>query len=58
MTIDDKFTFCETTIQQFQILMESLNPKKATVGNDLSGTLIYADVIPIHKKDEKTNTEN
>ena len=87
VTIDDKFTFFETTIQQFQTQIELLDPKKATVENDIPSKIIiatneissvyltkiyndskdfqnfpdslkYADVIPIHKKDEKTNKEN
>ena len=87
MTITDKFFFRESRNEEFQEHIKSLNPKKATVENDIptkmlittneitSGftTKIYndskddqifpdslknGDVIPIHKKEEKTNKEN
>ena len=87
VTITDKFFFRGSRNEEFQEQIKSLNPKKATVENDIptkmlittneitSGfiTKIYndskddqilpdslknADVIPIHKKEEKTNKEN
>ena len=33
--IDDKFSFSETKNQQIQVQIKSLNPKKATVENDI-----------------------
>ena len=87
VNIDDKFSFSESTDQQFQALIKSLDPKKVTVDNDIPSKMLLvtneissiylskiynfsqadqrfpdslknADVIPIHKKDEKTNKEN
>ena len=42
VTIDDKFTFFETTIQQFQTQIELLDPKKATVENDIPSKILIA----------------
>ena len=87
MNIEDKFSFNESTDQQFQVQIKSLDPKNATVDNDIPSKMLIvtndissvylskiynysqadqrfpdslknADVIPIHKKDEKTNEEN
>ena len=33
VNIDDKFSFSESTDQQFQVQIKSLDPKKATVDN-------------------------
>ena len=82
-----RFSFKTTTDHEFQSQINTLNPKKAAVENDIPakiliasndissifltkiyneskddqifpGTLKNADVIPIHKKDERTSKEN
>ena len=87
MNIEEQFSFSESTDQQIQVQIKSLDPKKATVDNDIPSKMLIvtnkissvylskiynyfqadqrfpdslknADVIPIHKKDEKTNEEN
>ena len=87
VTITEKFCFKKTTMEEFQTKISNLDPKKASVENDIPTkilietndiskvylTNIYnesienqifpdslkqADVIPTHKKDEKTKKEN
>ena len=40
VSIDNKFSFSETTNQQFQVQIKSLNPKKATVENDMPSKML------------------
>ena len=85
--IEQKFSFSLTSNQEMQNKINDLDPKKATVENDIPakilietkeitskfltkifndsidenkfpGSLKNADVLPIHKKDERTNKEN
>ena len=41
VNIDDKFTFSESTDQQFQGQIKSLDPKKATVDNDIPSNIQF-----------------
>ena len=85
--IEDPFSFKNITSHDFENQIKTLDPKKATVENDIPtrmlietnqlssvfltkiyndskddlvfpGTLKNADVVPIHKKEERTKKEN